>query len=172
MTAATTASDGTGAAFATPGTTSFGAATPFTCGSGATPASSRGGSKTPSSALACRLEGTPGPGGAGEWVGVIWFGVWVSGCVLSVCECVGVFRCVQQKPPKQLSSPNTTTITAPTSNAHALNTGPAAAVEMVLGVTTQQGGEAARFAAKMAEKFPFLHPKRCAMWWTVVGTGL
>jgi hypothetical protein len=37
--------------------------------------------------------------------------------------------------------------------------GPAA--DVVLGVTAERGGEAARFAAKMAEKFPFLHPNRC-----------
>jgi hypothetical protein len=33
-----------------------------------------------------------------------------------------------------------------------------------LGVaTTAPGGEAARFAAKMAEKFPFLAPARCGL---------
>ena len=32
---------------------------------------------------------------------------------------------------------------------------------MVLGVLASGGAEAARFAARMAERFPFLHPNRC-----------
>jgi hypothetical protein len=34
---------------------------------------------------------------------------------------------------------------------------------MVLGVLASGGAEAARFAARMAERFPFLHPDRCAV---------
>jgi hypothetical protein len=62
-----------GATPATAGGDGFGAATPFACGGAATPGytptSSRGGSRTPGSALACRLEGTPGVGAAGVFIG-------------------------------------------------------------------------------------------------------